>query len=431
MQPTKVLVVDDSAFMRKFISDLITADPQFVILDTAKNGQEAIDKVKTLQPDIVTMDIEMPVMDGLEALKVIMDENPTPVIMLSSFTENGAKETILALELGAFDFIQKPSGAISFDIHKIAEDLIERLKGAVSSKTRRGSTPPVKEAKPAESPIKTKVNPTSIQTNGVKKSTHEEVPLKTPVRKIVTKETKSQQALPKTLPKTKEVPKEPIVQPARPSVMAERVPDIPVQVLPPKIAKPAVCKRLVAIGTSTGGPRALKEVLTGLPKEFPAPIVIVQHMPANFTRSLAQRLDSFCEIRVVEAQDGERLEPGTAYVAPGGWHMTVERGKKGAYMARLEKTELRNGHRPSVDKLFESLLPLEELERHVVILTGMGSDGARAMKALSDSGVKSTFAESEETCVVYGMPRSAVELKCVKYILPIHDIAPQLLRVVK
>lgn len=189
--------------------------------------------------------------------------------------------------------------------------------------------------------------------------------------------------------------------------------------------------KLVAVGCSTGGPRALKVLLEKIPADFPAPIVIVQHMPPNFTKSLAQRLNTFSPLEVLEAEQGMILRKGAAYIAPGGYHLQVTPTSKGQYAVVLTKEEARNGHRPSVDVLFESLLPLTSLDRHVLLMTGMGSDGARMMKSLYDSGVTSTFAESEETCVVYGMPRSAVELQCVKYVLPLQEIAPRLVQAVK
>ncbi|OPA77613.1 hypothetical protein BVG16_14300 [Paenibacillus selenitireducens] len=407
MQKIKVLVVDDSAFMRKYISDMITSDPQFEIIDTARNGQEAIEKVKSLNPDVITMDIEMPVMNGLDALKIMMDKHPVPVIMLSSFTEKGARETILALELGAFDFIQKPSGTISFDIHKVGEYLVERLRAAIGSKAgrRQITPPPVPKAPVTKQIIQEKPTFTNraTTTSPIPKYEPKTLNLKN-VKTEVIRETAAT-----VVPTFKATPKMESIHPM----------------------KKTSFDQIVAIGSSTGGPRALKEVLTGLPEDFPAPIVIVQHMPANFTKSLAQRLDTFCQIHVVEAGDGEQLQPGTAYIAPGGWHMTIRKEAKGKYVTHLEKTELRNGHRPSVDILYESLLDMKELERHIVLLTGMGSDGAKGMKALFDHGVKSTFAENEESCVVFGMPRSAIELKCVQHILPVQEIAPKLVDVVK
>ncbi|MBU5441784.1 chemotaxis response regulator protein-glutamate methylesterase [Paenibacillus sp. MSJ-34] len=385
MRTTKVLVVDDSAFMRKYISDLINADPALTVVGTAKNGEDGVEQVKRIQPDVVTMDIEMPVMNGLQALEKIMSECPVPVIMLSSLTDQGTKETIMALEYGAFDFIKKPSGSISFDIHKVGGLLREKLKAAAVSRTVR--TKPKAGPPPGLPPVQA-------------------------------------QSAPITAAKPREK--------MRPRAFEPQAEEIAHAPSAPFVSRnKSAFQSLVAVGTSTGGPRALKELLSVLPEHFPAPIVIVQHMPANFTKSLAARLDSLCRIRVVEAANGQTLEAGTAYIAPGGFHMTVAKDRNGAYQALLNRSELRGGHRPSVDTLFESLLPWKELRRHIVLLTGMGSDGAKSMKALYDDGVKSTFAESEETCVVYGMPRSAIELNCVSYTLPLQDIAPQLLHVVK
>lgn len=352
MAKIRVLVVDDSVFMRKIISDLIREDERFEVIDTAKNGLEAVEKTVRLVPDVVTLDIEMPQMNGLDALRRIMAERPVPVIMLSSLTEEGAKETIEALEIGAFDFVRKPSGSISLDLFKVKELLLEKLAAAVQS--RMPSMPRPSAPKPE-------------------------------VRTIAP---------------------EPAKKKPWPSV-------------------PSRIEQVVAIGTSTGGPRALQQLVPALPETFPAPVLIVQHMPPNFTKSLAHRLDATSRIRVVEAEDGNRLHNGVAYIAPGGWHMVVKKDDIG-YKVRLTKDDPVGGHRPSVDRLFESLLPFRDLKRHIVLLTGMGSDGANGMQALKQAGAASTIAESSETCVVYGMPRSAVELGCVMHQLPLHRIAGKL-----
>ena len=176
------------------------------------------------------------------------------------------------------------------------------------------------------------------------------------------------------------------------------------------------------IGTSTGGPRALQKVLLSLPKGFPAPVLIVQHMPPKFTRSLAERLDSMAELKIVEAADGMKVEKGIAYIAPGGFHMTMVRDERVGYQIKVSEGELRSGHRPSVDVLFESMIPLGEFKRHAVLMTGMGSDGAKGMQALMNAGAITAIAESEETCIVYGMPRAAVQLQCVTHTLPLHEI---------
>ncbi|MDQ1913328.1 chemotaxis response regulator protein-glutamate methylesterase [Paenibacillus sp. GD4] len=353
-----VLVVDDSVFMRKMISDFITSDPEFRVVATAKNGKEAVELIKKHRPRAVTMDIEMPEMNGLEALRIVMREQPTPVIMLSSLTQEGAAETIKALEWGAFDFVGKPSGSISLDLHKVKDLLLEKLRAAVKSNAKKFADP---------------VFPVSLKNK-----------LTTPT---LAKQTANQHGTAGN--------------------------DL------------TRFEHLVAIGTSTGGPRALHKVLSELPSGFPAPIVIVQHMPPGFTKSLAQRLDSVSQIRVVEAEEGMRLESSTAYVAPGGYHLTVARSGP-QYKIHLSHEQPRGGHRPSVDVMFESLLPLKELKRHIVIMTGMGSDGAKGMLALKQSGALTTIAESEETCIVYGMPRAAVELQCVTDIVPQQSIARKL-----
>lgn len=359
MQTYDVLVVDDSVFMRKLITDFVSSHPDFRVVATAKNGREAVELVHKWKPHVVTMDIEMPEMNGLDALRMIMKEHPIPVIMLSSLTQQGASETIKALEWGAFDFVGKPSGSISLDLHKVKDILLEKLMIAVKAnvKTMGATIPSSRISKPPETGIS---------------------PLKPVLDKAST------------------------------------------------INKGTRFEDLVAIGTSTGGPRALHTVLSSLPGTFPAPIVIVQHMPPNFTKSLSQRLDSVSQIKVCEAEDGMKLESGTAYVAPGGFHMMVARNGSHSYRIHLSEEQPRGGHRPSVDMLFESLLPLKELKRHIVLMTGMGSDGAKGMHALRQSGAVTTIAESEETCIVYGMPRAAVELQCVTDILAQHRIAKKL-----
>ncbi|GAA4871713.1 protein-glutamate O-methylesterase CheB [Paenibacillus vulneris] len=372
MKTYNVLVVDDSIFMRKIITDLISEDPQFQVVATAKNGLEAVELVKKHKPDAVTLDIEMPVMNGLDALKKIMSEHPTPVIMLSSLTQEGARETIIALERGAVDFVGKPSGSISLDLHKVKASLLEKLHIAVKTNA----------AKFAVNPLRTTIFDK----------------LKAAKELIAKQETAA------------------AVEPPKPQSQIS--------------STSAQVTQLVAIGTSTGGPRALHQVISSIPADFPAPVVIVQHMPPNFTKSLAQRLDSISELHVVEAENGMALTNGWAYIAPGGYHMMVARNGPGMYKIYLSKEDPRNGHRPSVDVLFESLLPLKELKRHAVIMTGMGSDGAKGMLSLKQAGAVTTIAESEETCIVYGMPRAAVELQCVTHILPQQEIAHQLTQAV-
>ncbi|MGG3279694.1 protein-glutamate methylesterase/protein-glutamine glutaminase [Paenibacillus solani] len=440
MKPFRVLVVDDSAFMRKIFSDFIERDPSFQVVGTANNGLEAVEKVMELDPDVITLDVEMPKMNGLDALKLIMSAGPRPVIMLSGINEQGMRETILALEAGAFDFIRKPSISNALDIEQVRSELLKQLNAAMQAKQRRALWEEEEQRR---------------------RSVDKTVPLspklsdKTLDKKLQVKETRS--ANQGTEQRSKRLDFHPLPKmqsagekPARAkgtmpsefkSKRAEPIPAVhPKPVAPPKNENrpPRETKSqtsldltdVVAVGCSTGGPRALKVFLEQIPGDFCAPIVIVQHMPPSFTKSLAQRLNSFSELEVMEAEQDMILERGKAYIAPGGSHMRLYRSDGGDYQIKISQDEIRNGHRPSVDVLFESLLPLTEINRHAVLMTGMGSDGARMMKKLYDAGVTSTYAESEQTCVVYGMPRSAVELGCVSYILPLHDIAPRLVQAV-
>lgn len=481
--PYRVLVVDDSAFMRKIISDLIEQDPAYRVEATAKNGREAVEQVAAIQPDLVTMDVEMPELNGLDALKAIMKEHPLPVIMLSGINEQGMRETIMALELGAFDFIRKPSATTSsHDIEEVGRELREQMRVAMAAKERRAARAAALEAAKAELPPAARksrasgapppamraaaseaggIAPASPLPGAPGSSSTPAAPLpRAPQPRAQTRLAGASPAAPDggrmaTSRRRGEAPAESTRPPAGAAQEAPggvtpaggtRPPRVsaPVDPVAPKgrattgaagLAQGAGPRTsftdLVAIGTSTGGPKALKAVLEKIPGDFPAPIVIVQHMPPNFTKSLAQRLNSLSELTVVEAEQGERLHSGTAYIAPGGFHLNVIPSPGEGYRVHLTEQEPRNGHRPSVDVLYESLLPLEALKRHAVLLTGMGSDGAKVMKQLYDAGVTSTLAESEETCVVFGMPRSAIELNCVSHVLPLHDIGPKLVQVVK
>lgn len=510
----RVLVVDDSAFMRKIITDLIVRDESFNIVGTAANGKEAVEKVKELQPDLVTMDVEMPEMNGLEALPLIMAAHPLPVIMLSGINEQGMKETIMALEAGAFDFIRKPSIAHAQDIEQVSKALLEQMHTAMQAVQSRLERKEANERKaaleqakktPQEKPPGQAVTEkrTSSQASTDKPSVvplapspavaaqpkrdagksvpatakqetkrqqsgtsvtagRIEQPAAQPSKSVQAPSVQKKEDLSKGMGRTpgqlnssntaagkslhgkdkaglvKPEPRKTVISSAMhtpaaatPPVTAPTVPATPKGFSLKKGVYTSSFRKLVAVGCSTGGPRALKTLLERIPGDFPAPIVIVQHMPPNFTRSLAQRLNTLSPLRVVEAEQGMTLETGTAYIAPGGYQLRIVPGAGGKYTVSLKMEEARNGHRPSVDTMFESLLSLTSLERHLVLLTGMGSDGAKMMKKLYDAGVQSTFAENEETCVVYGMPRSAVELKCVRHLLPMQEIAPKLVQVVK
>lgn len=351
MQKIKVLVVDDSVFMRKLISRLIEEDMALEVIGTARNGLEAIVMVKQLKPDVVTLDIEMPGMSGMEALSIIMEQRPTPIIMLSSLTQDGALATITALQDGAVDFISKPSGSNSFDLFKVKDELVSKIKQA------------------AQIPLR---NLTFNNITGSRVDRGEG-----------------------------------------------------------KITKGRLTKefdQILALGTSTGGPKALDTVITALPANFPYPLLVVQHMPPKFTKSLAERLNRLSRVRVVEAKHNDPVLGGTVYIAPGDYHMIAVQ-TNGELRIQLHQEPQYNGHRPSVDVLFDSISQMKSLKRHFILMTGMGSDGAQGMMSAKHLGAHSTIAESKETCIVYGMPKSAVELGCVDYTVPLQLIASKILQV--
>lgn len=348
MKKLNVLVVDDSAFMRKVITDIIEDDPAFKVIGTAKNGQEAIERIKELSPAMITMDVEMPIMDGITALKMIMKEMPLPVLMLSSLTKEGADATVSALELGAVDFIAKPSSIFKMNTEDMKQQLHEKLKIAskVNMKSKHISKPEMTTSDRNVFNFKEDIN----------------------------------------------------------------------------------LKNIVAIGTSTGGPRALQSVIPFLPKNIPASILIVQHMPPGFTKSLAERLNNLSEITVKEAEEDDILLPGHAYLAPGDRHMKVVKVGN-SFRIKLTKDQPMSGHRPSVDYMMNSLAQLQMKNMIGVIMTGMGSDGAEGMRNIKLGG-GITIGQNEESCVVYGMPKSAVNLGCVDVLVSLESIAESIIKAV-
>ncbi|HJV49239.1 MAG TPA: chemotaxis response regulator protein-glutamate methylesterase [Geothrix sp.] len=359
----RILVVDDSPFMRKSLQKMLEEAPDLRVIATARDGIDALEKIAEHKPDIVTLDIEMPRMDGLTCLKKIMAEHPMPVLMVSSLTQEGAQATLDALSLGALDFIPKESGFASLSILQIQQDLQEKV--------RRLATSP-RFHRPTGAPAPAPAAPATPSA------------------------------------------------PARPAA-------------PAKPAAPAGAglagspqAELLVLGSSTGGPKALQDILPTLPASLPVPCLIVQHMPSTFTKPFADRLNGLCQVHVKEAEQGEPLKAGTVYIAPGGIHMTYgARGPKGC--VELSPEPMSSLHRPSVDVLFLSVAELFKGQVLATILTGMGADGAKGMDQLKRKGAH-TLAESEETCVVYGMPRAAVERGCVDVIAPLTDIPNHLRR---
>ncbi|MFK2825015.1 chemotaxis response regulator protein-glutamate methylesterase [Bacillus sp. B190/17] len=367
MKGKKVVVVDDSAFMRKLITEFLSSHPELEVVATARNGKDAIGKIKKFKPAVITMDVEMPEMDGLDALSYIMEHMPTPIVMLSSLTGAGAETTLQAMEKGAVDFIEKPSGTISLDLHKVKDELIGKVLAA-SKANLRSVLPSVH---PASCTAEARVN------------------------------------------------------------QQQQHPEIKVPAFG-KGKKKKNDKSIVVIGTSTGGPRALQQVLTKLPQDTSAPILVVQHMPAGFTKSLAQRLDSISAIHVKEAEDGEILQKGTAYICPGNYHLKVKKAGE-TLIAHLDQSPPVNGHRPAVDVMFKSVSQLTDVDKVAVIMTGMGSDGTNGLIKLKETKTESVqaIAESEESCVVFGMPRAAIATRLVDCTVSVERIAENILKYIR
>jgi len=343
MGKTKVLIVDDSAVMRQLLKEILSQDPSLEVVGAASDPMMARDKVLRLQPDVMTLDVEMPRMDGLTFLEKLMRAHPMPVVMISSLTERGCETTLRALELGAVDFVSKPKVDVAEGTVQLAGEIVEKVKAAAKARVAA-----VRRKAPA--------GPAPVLIN---------------------------QALAKTT------------------------------------------HQVIAIGASTGDTEALRELLEPLPPDSPG-IVMVQHMPEKFTRSFAARLDSLCRVRVKEAEDGDRILPGHALLAPGNYHMEVLRS--GAdYRVRVFTGEPVNRHRPSVDVLFRSCARYLGSNVVGVILTGMGADGARGLLEMRQAGAR-TVAQDEASCVVFGMPKEAIALDAAEEILPLSEIPSCALR---
>jgi two-component system chemotaxis response regulator CheB len=366
----KVLVVDDSGFFRRRVSEILSADVNIQVVGTATNGKEAIDQALALKPDVITMDYEMPMMDGITAVRHIMQRCPTPVLMFSSLTHEGARVTLDALDAGAVDFLPKNFEDISRNPEKVKQLLCEKIL-SISRSNRRVSSysAPAPVAAPAPTPT-----PAPASTIGYGSSA--------PVRPA-----------PAPLPT-----RAPVHAPASPAPKRKAY-------------------KLVAIGTSTGGPVALQRVLTQLPANFPAPIVLVQHMPAAFTKAFAERLDKLCRISVKEAEDGDILRPGLALLAPGGKQMMVD----GRGAVKILPGDERLNYKPCVDITFGSAAKSYGDKVLAVVLTGMGADGREGARLLKQSG-SSIWAQDEASCVIYGMPMAIVKAELADAVYGLDDI---------
>lgn len=354
----RVLVVDDSGFFRRRVSEMLESDPLIKVVGFANNGQEAIEQNKSLRPDVITMDIEMPVMDGIAATRQIMRVQPTAIIMFSSLTTDGAKATLDALDAGALDFLPKRFEDISNDRNEAKKLLCQRVRDLGHR----------------------------------------------PVTRLTGATTKPGSGTPPP-PTTKTAP---VAAPA------------------PRITKGNY--KLVAIGTSTGGPVALQEVLTKLPASFPVPILLIQHMPASFTPAFAQRLNTQCAISVKEAANGDVLKPATAYLAPGGKQMQLV--KKGRDITiTISEADASQTYKPSVDITFNSVATVFPGETLAVVLTGMGADGREGARTLKQQG-SIIWAQDEASCVVYGMPAAVAEAGLTQQVLSLKDIGPSISKAV-
>ncbi|HWT69694.1 MAG TPA: chemotaxis response regulator protein-glutamate methylesterase [Pseudomonas sp.] len=369
----KVLVVDDSGFFRRRVSEILSADSNIQVVGTATNGKEAIDQALALKPDVITMDYEMPMMDGITAVRHIMQRCPTPVLMFSSLTHEGARVTLDALDAGAVDFLPKNFEDISRNPEKVKQLLCEKIHSISRSNRRLGSySAPASVAAPAPAPA-----PSSLGGFG------------------------------------SSAPARPAPAPIPARTHAAAAPSSP--------APKRKAYKLVAIGTSTGGPVALQRVLTQLPAGFPAPIVLIQHMPAAFTKAFAERLDKLCRISVKEAEDGDILRPGLALLAPGGKQMMID----GRGAVKILPGDERLNYKPCVDITFGSAAKSYGDKVLAVVLTGMGADGREGARLLKQGG-SSIWAQDEASCVIYGMPMAIVKAELADAVYSLDDIGKHL-----
>lgn len=363
-----VLVVDDSGFFRRRLTEILSQDSNIKVVGTASNGREAIDQAVALKPDVITMDYEMPLMDGITAVRHIMQRCPTPVLMFSSLTHEGARVTLDALDAGAVDFLPKNFEDISKNPEKVRQLLCEKVN-SIARSNRRSSVPAV---------------PASI-------------PAPAPASRAAVREPLTTRAPARPLPAPAPAPR-----PAAPALSA---------------APKRKAYKLLAIGTSTGGPVALQRVLTQLPANFPTPVVLIQHMPAAFTKAFAERLDKLCRISVKEAEDGDQLRPGLALLAPGGKQMMVDaRG-----VVKILPGDERLNYKPCVDITFGSAAKSFGDKVLAVVLTGMGADGREGARLLKQGGSQ-VWAQDEASSVIYGMPMAVAKAGLADAIYSLDDM---------
>ncbi|MBK1850155.1 chemotaxis response regulator protein-glutamate methylesterase [Marinobacter sp. 1-4A] len=374
-----VLVVDDSGFFRKRLTEILTSSGQIRVVGVAANGREGVELAASLRPDVITMDYEMPIMDGISAVREIMQKHPTPVLMFSSLTYEGARITLDALEAGAVDFLPKNFEEIARDGSQLQKILIDRVLDVARSRPSGRSQPPAPPASPR--------------------------PASPSARAPLAKPSTAGRPLASGRQSAQSLPEEPPKRPTRKG--------------------PARHYAVVAIGTSTGGPVALQRVLSVLPANFPSPIVLVQHMPASFTPAFAERLNKLCKIEVRQAEDGDSLRPGLALLAPGGKQMMIE-NRSGQPRVRILPGDERLNYRPCVDVTFGSLARAYPGKTLGVILTGMGSDGREGCRMMKQSG-SPIWSQDEKSSVIYGMPMAVAKAGLSDEVLSLDEVGPRLI----
>tara|TARA_R110002110_G_scaffold9142_6_gene45042 strand:- start:11704 stop:12873 length:1170 start_codon:yes stop_codon:yes gene_type:complete len=381
-----VLVVDDSGFFRKRLTEILTASGQIRVVGVASNGREGVELAESLRPDVITMDYEMPIMDGISAVREIMKRHPVPVLMFSSLTYEGARITLDALEAGAVDFLPKNFEEIARDGSQLQKILIDRVLDVARSRPS------------------SRVSHSAYQSPS-QSTSHSSRPDQTVSGKVFSRPSAPGRPETRPLPSGDQSAHG---APSRPSRKG-----------------PARHYAVVGIGTSTGGPVALQRVLTALPATFPSPIVLVQHMPASFTPAFAERLNKLCKIEVRQAEDGDILRPGLALLAPGGKQMMVE-NRGGQPRVRILPGDERLNYRPCVDVTFGSLARAYPGKTLGVILTGMGSDGREGCRMMKQSGSQ-IWSQDEKSSVIYGMPMAVAKAGLSDEVLALDDVAPRLI----
>lgn len=406
--PVKVLIVDDSGFFRHRIEEMLSDDPRMEVVGTAVNGREAVEKVKQLRPDVVTMDVEMPQMNGIEAVRIIMREAPTNVLMLSSLTHEGARVTLQALEAGAADYLPKDIRAWMDKGSNVRSQLIDRLVALGRSRRFQRSSVFERDFPGKAKPGTTMVfRPDDPEPPSRRTATPARTTMVEPARSSVSGGLSARRERPVPAPTAAPAPAREMSGPATTPAARVRFPD---------------CK-LVVIAASTGGPAALQKVLTALPANFPYPILLVQHMPKTFTQVFAERLNQQCHISVKEAEDGDRLQPGRALLAPGGLQMIID--SKQTDRVRILPGDERLTYKPSADVTYASAAKTYGAKVLGITLTGMGADGCDGSRLLKQAG-STQWAQNRESCTIYGMPQAVINAGLADAILDLDDIGPLL-----